>query len=307
MIDKSNPPLQPMTEAEAVANVARAGAHGPQVMRVTHPETNEQIVLSVVPDNMTARDVTAELDKRLPAPRRRTGTIVVKAMAAFIAMTNRHKSEATVVYCDDGQKPTFTAVMNDHRPDADGTPGYRDHRVLYAPELSPEWQAWTGRDSKLQDSSSFAEFLEERALDLVDPAAQIPASTQKVIDALGVSVAAPATVRGLARDITIHVRSTVKEARNLQSGEAQIVFDTQHTDSSGNKLTIPGAFLVAIPIYRGELPFLFVARLRYRVKDGQVLWAFQLAQTDLAKREVMAEMITTIREETECLTIEGTP
>lgn len=295
------------SETEAVAALVTSNAHEPQTLEVEHPDTGEKLIISCVPSNMTARDLTKDLDARMPHPRRRTGTVVVKAMAAFIAMTKRFSSEATVIYCDDGQRPTFTAVLNDHLRYGDGTPGHRDHRIVYAPELSPEWQAWTGRDGKLQDSSSFAEFLEERALDLVDPAAQIPASTQKVIDALGVSVAAPATVRGLARDITIHVRSTVKEARNLQSGEAQIVFDTQHTDSSGNKLTIPGAFLVAIPIYRGELPFLFVARLRYRVKDGQVLWAFQLAQTDLAKREVMAEMITTIREETECLTIEGTP
>lgn len=294
------------TETEAIATMVKASAHPPQVLQVVDPDSGEVVVLTISPDNMTVRDLTKDLDARRDNPRRRTGTVAVKSLDSFIEMVNRNKDARAIVYADDSAKPVITAVMNDHMPGNDA-PGHRDHRVVYAPELSSEWQAWTGRDGKPMDSGAFAEFLEEHALDMRDPAAGIGDGTQKIIDALGVKPAAPATIRGLARDLTVRVNSKVTDARNLQSGEAQLVFESSHTTVEGKPLAVPGAFLVALPIYRGGPGYLFVARLRYRVSNGGISWSYSLASTDVAKREVMAEMIATIREKVGALVVEGQP
>ena len=294
------------TETEAVAKIVEDHANKPDTMVVTDPETGAALVLAVVPNSMKAMDLTPELDKRLPFPKRRTGVIRAKSLAALIEMVNRWKDGCTVVYADDSEAPVITAVMNDHFPEADGDPGFRDHRILYQPELSDEWLAWTSMDEKAMGSEAFALFLEDHILDLVDPSGGIGAATQKIVDGLGVEVATPAKVRGLARDLTVHVNSRVKDARNLQSGEAQLIFESQHTDAEGKPVKIPGAFLVGIPIYKGGPGYLFVARLRYRVGNG-LTWSFSLAQTDLAKREVMAEMVKRIKDACGVLVVEGTP
>jgi uncharacterized protein YfdQ (DUF2303 family) len=241
----------------------------------------------------------------LPAPVRRVGIINVASIDAFLAMVNRHRSDSTVVYCDDGDAPRLTAVINDHLPNTDGKAGFRDHRVVYAPELSEQWTAWTEHDGEALSMSEFAQHLEDRALDMIDPAAPMPASTKAILDALGVKAAAPSVIRGLARSLTIHESSRVTEARNLQSGEAQLTFESTHTDQDGKPLTVPGAFLVGIPIYKGGPGYLFVARLRYRKSGPSITWSYSLAQTDAAKREVMAEMVRRVGADAGVLVIEG--
>lgn len=296
------------TEAEAVAKIAIEGISVPQTMNVTDPETGTSIVLTVVPATMTALDMTAELDKRLPFPRRRAGTVEVQSIDSFLALVNRHKSDATVVYCSDhSTSPRLTAVMDDHMPESTGIAGHRQHRVVYAPELSEQWTAWAEHDSNSMSMTAFAEFLDERALEMIDPAQPMPASTRAILDALGVKAASPSVIRGLARSLTIHESSKVVETRNLQSGEAQIAFESTHSDADGKPLTVPGAFLVGFQIYKGGPGYLFVARLRYRKVGPAIMWSYTLAQTDAAKREVMAEMVKRIRTDTACLVVEGTP
>jgi uncharacterized protein YfdQ (DUF2303 family) len=256
---------------------------------------------------MQAVAIQAALDARLPAPRRRTGTFKVDSIDSFIAMVNRHKSDATVVYCSDDDQPSLTAVMNDHLPDATGAAGFRDHRVSYQPELSDQWQAWTEHDGEALSMSAFAEHLEENAMDMVDPAVGIPQSTKDILNSLGVNASAPSVIRGLARSLTIHESSKVIETRNMQSGEAQLMFESTHMDADGKPLMVPGAFLVGIPIYKGGPQYLFVARLRYRKQGATIVWSYSLTQTDAAKRQTMQKMIERVRSETFCLAIEGSP
>lgn len=293
------------TEAEAVAALATKAAGIISQQTVTDPETGTKVSVLLVPNTMQSVAIQAALDARMSAPRRRMGSIYVASIASFVAMVNRHKSDATVVYCCDNDQPSLTAVMNDHLPEATGAAGFRDHRVCYHPELSDQWQAWADHDGEALSMSAFAEHLEDNAMDMVDPAIPMPQVTADILTSLGVKAAAPATIRNLARSLTIHESSKVSETRNMQSGEAQLMFESTHTDADGKPLVVPGAFLVGFPIYKGGPPYLFVARLRYRKQGGTIVWIYSLAQTDLAKRRNMEEMIRKVGSETGVLIIEG--
>jgi uncharacterized protein YfdQ (DUF2303 family) len=238
------------------------------------------------------------------APWRSKGTVRVSDVAALVAMVNRHKTEHTVIYVDhERDVPSIVAVLND---DANDAPGFGDWRVLYSVKFSPEWGTWTTLDGHSFDMSHFSSFLEDNILDILDPKTAPPSAT-KILDALSVKAADAAMLQGISREFSVNVNSKVKEARSLQSGEAQIMFGEEHTDAKGKPVKVPGAFIIKVPVFEGGDHFAVVARLRYRVRGGAITWTYKLFRTDLVLRTVVAELVQKVEKETGCLTVLGRP
>lgn len=85
-----------------------------------------------------------------------------------------------------------------------------------------------------------------------------------------------------------------------------MTFDEEHKTKSG-KLTVPGLFVVQIPLFQDGEPVRLAARLRYRIKDGRVTWHYKLWRfAEVIGDEVKgaAEFVTT---ETELPVYFGTP
>jgi len=259
----------------------------------------------VVPKGMTVVDIQADLDKRAEAPRRATGDVRVNTLEAFIALTNRHVSPETVVYVDDGAQPKLVAVLNDHGGGAE--PGWRDHRIVYLPALSEEWKAWAANEGKPLAQVTFAELLEDRCLDVIAPSSAGP-KTQGIIEQLGVKAAYPAELQGLAKGLSVKVDQHVKEVRRLDSGEMQVIYSEQHNGEDGKPLSVPNAFVVAIPVFLGGAAYTHVVRLRYRAREGRITWSYNVVHADQAKRDAVLDMMSTVREKLpEALVVEGTP
>jgi len=263
----------------------------------------------VVPKGMQAIDVQAVIDARIDrralAPRRCKGDVAVDTLDAFLDVVRRFCGAQTVVYVHDGSKPQLVAVLNDSS-DA-SNPGWRDHRIVYVPALSDEWQAWSDQDSKGLSQVAFAELLEDRCLDVISPASVGP-KTKGILEQLGVKAASPAELQGLARGLSIRVDSTVKEVRSLDSGEAQVVYSEQHTGEDGKPLNVPRAFVIAIPVFKGGAAYTHAVRLRYRASQGRVVWSYSVIHADQAKRDAVVDMMTTVREKLpEVLVVEGQP
>lgn len=291
------------TENDALIETVKALYH-PQDLLVDVRSIENNVPVLVLPDGLRRIPIPEqEIDEARGCPRRRKGTIVALSLEALIELVNRHKSDKTVVYVDQSG-PVFTAVLNDFPPGAVSSPDFRDHRIHYQAALSAEWAAWIGRSNSPMKQADFAAFLEEHVLDLLDPSGLGP-TTQKVIDALGVSVATPAVLRGLARDLSVRVKQQVREARNLATGETQVVFASEHSTDDGRPLVVPGAFVIGIPVFQGGELYALVARLRYRVGEGHIMWSYSLAHADNAKRDVVQGMIASIREKTGVLVLEG--
>lgn len=289
------------TEADAIIETVKR-YYVPETYSFEPQDTS--VPMLILPDGMKRVPIPeGELDEARGCPRRRKGTIVALSLEALTELVNRHKSDKAVVYVDPSG-PVFTAVLNDFPPGKDCNPDFRDHRIHYQAALSPEWGAWIGSNNSPMRQAEFAVFLEEHALDLLDPSALGP-STQKIIDALGVTVATPAVLRGLARDLSVRVKQQVREARNLATGETQVVFASEHSTDDGRPLVVPGAFVIGIPVFQGGELYALVARLRYRVGEGHITWSYSLAHADNAKRDVVQGMIATIREKTGVLVLEG--
>jgi len=255
-------------------------------------EVGEDVVKLLVPKGKTIVDLTAEIDKRATFPRRATGTVNVDTLDSFLAIVGRHAGIATVVYVHDCDAPSIVAVLNDTAPEC--APGWRDFRVSYTPKLSDEWNAWQAQDGETMSQGLFAEHLEDRCLDVISLDLAGP-KTQGIVGQLGVRCATPATLQGLAKGLSVRVDSSVKEVRRLDSGECQVLYNEEHKGEDGKPLSIPNAFVIAIPVFVGGDAYAHVVRLRYRLSGGRVSWAYSVVHADTARRDAVLDMATKIR------------
>ena len=99
---------------------------------------------------------------------------------------------------------------------------------------------------------------------------------------MGLTYATHAQIWALAQGLQITVEHKVGSVSNLQTGETQVVFTEEHTDSTGQPVKVPSAFIIAIPIFAGGDRYQIPVRLRYRKQNGSLVWWFEMYRADAA-------------------------
>jgi len=273
----------------------------PRVQEVTRGTSDLAQVL-VVPKGMQTLRVKELLDAYLPAPERRTGTTQLADVESFSAYVNRHKRPETVIFADldaDGS-PVLECVFDADLDGPEGA-GWNQHRAAYSFPLSAEWLAWRGAHGKQLAQADFASFVDERAADLLDAEALDTEAAPRALAArLGVPLASAAEVIGASRGLRIRAEVDVTEVVSVGSGETELVFNEKHRAEGGAPLKVPTAFLVGIPIFRGEPRDVFLVRLRYRraPQAARILWTLSLHQADEVLLGACREVVARVREAT---------
>ncbi|MCG6115060.1 MAG: YfdQ family protein [Mesorhizobium sp.] len=238
-------------------------------------------------------------------PARKRGTAEAQTFDAFCEMTNRHKTDHSAIFADaTWTKPSFTAVIDYHEAANGGQADFCQHRIRYDFPLSDEWRAWIAKNGEAMSQQDFAWFLEDRVAELA-----APTDVEKVQleHQFQTTVATPAQVVELSRGLTVAVAASVKAHTTLQSGEGSIQFDESHNDGAGQKLKVPGIFILDIaPFFMGETIRVPV-RLRYRVREGKVMWFYQIYRPDLAITEHVRHRLFDARDRTALPAYEGKP
>ncbi|MBY0432293.1 MAG: YfdQ family protein, partial [Rhodospirillales bacterium] len=183
--------------------------------------------------------------------------------------------------------PTFSLESKSEEARAAAQPRFGAHRTEYHFPLSDEWLAWVGSNSKPMSQVDFAAFIEDRILDVYDPPAGLLDLSQPVeheadqdlramAAKIGGTFASAAKLLELSRGMEVYAAAKLKESTVLQSGERRLVFEEEHRDADGRPITVPGLFLIAIPVFRSEGLFRLPVRLRYRAKSGGLVWWYEL-------------------------------
>lgn len=289
----------------------------PDLVEITIPGTDETVPGYV--DRAGVHVVDAEkFNEHRTAPRFRRGTATMTDLTSFIGHVNRYKDDHSIVFAkDDPSAPGLTAVLDYHEEGADGSPRFGKHRTAFNFPVSPEWKAWTGKNATQMSMSDFAAFIEDRYVEIIPPA--VVASTftgeddpiKKFVDSLGGigKLGGPAELMRIASGLSVHESSVVGDVVRLQSGEGSITFTVQHEtqDATGEKFTVPAAFGVAVPVFRGEAPFCVIARLRYRKQSGRLVLWYELYRADLTFDTAVNDAIAKVTDETGLTVWKGQP
>lgn len=256
----------------------------PKAVECVDPVTGATALALITKDG--ARPVPATMfSDYLKAPRRRQGTATLTDLDSFIAHVKRFMdSESALFAIDDRSAPSIEAVLNYHHagPAANAATRFGDHRSRHAFPLSDEWTAWTEADKKVFPMGEFAAFLEDRIIDVIVPdvGETLPDDLARFIAICGGNIATPTKLVELSRGLKVNENAVVREAINLSSGEGQIAFKVEHTGDNGERLNVPGLFLIGIPVFKGGVPYRLAARLRYRKTGEGLKFFFELWRAD---------------------------
>lgn len=272
----------PATESEAVARVVRDLL---QVQRqLLDRGSSSQASILAVPRALALQSIKPFLDEYLERPERKRGTSHHHTLDSFVAHVARFKQpnnlDQSVLFGwlgdpDDENhgSPELCCVYDYHEPGS-ARAGWGDYRAVYTFPLSDEWRAWTQVAGVVLGQDAFAEFLEDRIADVSGPGA-VGDGARHLAERLETEIATPAQLMALSRGLTVNVGRRVTNAQALSSGEAQIAFTEEHSDTSGQPLRVPAAFEIAIPVFEDGGAWQLPVRLRYRVNGGSISWRLQ--------------------------------
>ena len=75
----------------------------------------------------------------------------------------------------------------------------------------------------------------------------------------------------------------------------------------GQPLKVPGAFLVGIPVFRGEIGYQLCVRLRYRKSGASLVWIMELWRHEEVFDTAIKEACDMVKKATELPLLVGTP
>lgn len=209
-------------------------------------------------------------------PRHTAAARVVTDAASFVGYVNRHKVAGTEVY-QHANSSTVVGVIDSHEGTAQD-PGWQKHTVRLALEHSKGWKAWADADGKLFDQQTFADFLDDRYLDVIDPA--------------------PAVLIDIARTFQAKTNVTFESAFREGSGDVTLKFveDTKAKAGQTGDLEIPSRIQLALRPYVGGPIYSIWASFRYRLTGGNVVLGFRLERPENILEAAFADIVTEIRD-----------
>jgi uncharacterized protein YfdQ (DUF2303 family) len=295
------------SEADALVRAALKFAEVQTVELITDPEFEPEKVL-VVPAGRTVVSLKKFVDEYLEAPERKEGTSDLTTIDSFVTQVNRSKDKDTVIFADvaDRKAPKLIAVFDYNLAGPTGAARFGRHKARYRYPVSEEWKAWTQKNLEGMTQVDFAEFLEARIFDVLDPAG-IGKTLTGFCAQLGITLASPQRLMELSRGLAVHADHQLVQNINIGSGEMQIAFSENHKDASGAPLKIPGGFAIAIPVFLNGPPYQLPVRLRYRAKDGAVRWYLQPQRVDAVWDDAINESVGAVATKTDLVTLFGTP
>lgn len=287
-----------------------AGAHlHAELIDIRDPRDGTEGIAVVTNAGVSALNPSA-FDAYRVKPLYRTGAAKHTRLDSFIAHVLRFKADNSAVFAvDDAAAPKLTAIFDYHPEGADNADAqFGHHRAVYAFPLSEEWKAWAKANGTVMSMTDFAAFLEDHIVDVVADAKPASAAAIDFISKVGGDIAGPSKLMEIARTLQVNEASTLREARNLSSGESEILFNSVHLDAAGNKLVVPNLFMICIPVFaRSPDYWQILARFRYRKSGGGIQFWFELWRIDLVFEEAFEQACAAVKEQTGLPVFVGAP
>lgn len=314
-------------------NVKEAIDRIAQLSEVTIADVERKVDGSVpvvaMPTGSKIESLKKFFDEYAAKPDRRVGTDKLQDLDTMVAWLNRNKDAGTVVFCDSTREaPKMLAVVDYHHivttdeesrlpMSGDDKARFGKFRGLYEFPLSAKWNAWRAVDDKFIDQATFAEFLDDHALDLIAPESgtdsagndvqRLPDEVAQYLSLLGGRCALPADVIALAKGLDVTAKAKHVTRVDVQTGAGALVFDEEHIDSKGTRVDVPKIFMIALPLFdRSPFHYRVPVRIRYRL-GPPLVWKLTMFRPDQIIDEAIKDAAQHVREKAAVTVFLGTP
>lgn len=273
--------IEMKTAVDSIIEAARAGQPVGnldlgQVYARQRADGGVDVVDLTTEQHMQALDRLAR--RFMDAPRRKIGRVALTEPGSFIGYVTKHYLEDATELYGDRKAGTITAVLNSDGVDE---AGWGDHRAILTLTPTDAWKAWTQASGQLVNQTEFAEFLEDRAPDVVEPDA--------------------ATLIEIATTMQASTAVAWKSGVRLQDGTVQLGYEETSDATAGTRghLAIPQTITLGIAPFEGLDPYRVTARLRYRMRDGRLTIGVVLDQADDVLKAAFGDIVDTVEVETD--------
>ena len=206
--------------------------------------------------------------------------VVVDQRASLSAYVNRFSDIRSILIAD-YDAGSIKAVLDWHFDNAvvEGgslDPQPREHTCTLKLRPSEEFKRWAEMEKSFHGQAEFAAFLEENAVDVIDPE--------------------PAVLIEISRDLEGTQGVTFKSSTRLENGDRSFVYETE-TRAKGD-IKVPREFVLSIPLYDGEEPVPLRCAFRWRINGGQLQMGFIWRRVEYQRRAHFMQIATAASEET---------
>lgn len=221
-------------------------------------------------------------DEYAERPRHTAGNRVVTDAASFVAYVNRHKRAGTEVFAHTSAS-TVVGVIDSHEGAA-ASSGWQKHKLTLLLEHTKAWLAWTAHDlgtvgkNGWMDQQAFAEFIEDRALDVIEP------DHARVIE--------------LATKFEASTKVEFGSAVRLDTGEVKFEYVETVGPRKGNKgdIEFPKELKLGLRPYIGGPIYYVFASLRYRISGNGLVLGYALQRPENILEAAFQDIVTEIRD-----------
>lgn len=190
----------------------------------------------------------------------------VRSLAAYL---NVFANEQTMIVADFDR----AVVRSQIDGDGVGNPSHKTHSATFVARRHEKIEAWLAVCGKPMTQTEFGLFLEDRAVDVVDPEA--------------------ADIMDMVMTFDATKKVTFKSSTRLHDGSRQFQY-VEENDARGG-LTLPDHVVILAPVYRGMDPQRITFKLRYRINDGALRFNVEMQDKDEVLRAAFERCIDALR------------
>jgi uncharacterized protein YfdQ (DUF2303 family) len=255
-----------ITEVEALARLAASG-------RMVAPS---YVGGSGKPFTIDGNGNVVDLEPYLAEPLRIAEDRMFTSVESFTTYVNRFKGENTAIFADQ-KGDQLIAEIDSHGP---GKPSRVTHIATLKLEKTLAMAAWMKANNIKMRQADFADFIEDNATDISDPAAAVMI------------------------EVAHHMKAT-KDAQfeskvNLENGSFVFKHNEEVKGTRKDGTTeVPAGFKLALTVYRGQTqPFSLDAKLRYRIDDGSLIMWFVVPLLARLLEQAFDDVVTQVKKAT---------
>lgn len=250
---------------KTIADLARTGE--PQIIE------HGNFPFAVIPAGAKLESLERHIfNDHAEKPERIKANVTVLDPQSFIEYYNRFADDGSRIFAYEPDINVLCVLDYHHiNHDASSPTGegararWGQHRLMLTLRESEQWKVWAEKNGKTFTQMQFAEFLEQHAIDIAQPA--------------------PAGMMEIARDLQTTSEVDFGSSSRTQDGQVKFKYtETTQTTVGGSAITVPEQFLLQLPVFIGGQPIQMQALLRYRIKDQKLVIFYTLVRPEEAKR-----------------------